>query len=74
MITSSCGLGFAHDVDIRTRALRSQLAMNSNSTVRSGYGQSSTHSCSIDLLFLFEIIDGDGGHPGNSEALVGHID
>ena len=24
----------------------------------------STHSCSIDLQFLFEIIDGDGGRPG----------
>ena len=36
----------------RARALMSQLATNSISTVSSGYGQSSTHSCSI--LFLFE--------------------
>ena len=42
-------VGFAHDVDIRARALRSRLATNSISTVCSGYGQSSTHSCSIDL-------------------------
>ena len=74
MITFSLWVGFAHDVDIRARALRSRLAMNSISTVCSGYGQSSTHSCSIDLQFLFEIIDGDGGRRGNSEALVGHID
>ena len=67
-------VGFAHDVDICARALRSRLATNSISTVCSRYGQSSTHSCSIDLQFLFEIIDGDGGRHGNSEALVGHID
>ena len=67
-------IGFAHDIDIRARALRSRLATNSISTVCSRYGQSSTHSCSIDLLFLFEFIDGAGGRPGNSEALVGDID
>ena len=63
MMMSSCGLGFAHDFDTyiasasiySSVALRSQLATNSISTVCSGYGQSSTHSCSI--LFLFEIID-----------------
>ena len=67
-------VGFVRDVDIRARALRSRLATNSISTVCSRYGQSSTHSCSIDLQFLLEIIDGDGGRLGNSEALVGHID
>ena len=54
MITSSCGLGFAHDVDIR--ALRSRLATNSISTVCSGYGQSSTHSCSIDSCSCLKLL------------------
>ena len=48
MLTSSCGLGFAHDVDTqvaRARAVRFQLATNGISTVCSGYEQSSTHSC-----------------------------
>ena len=45
-MTSSCGLGFAHDVDTqvaRARALRSQLATNGISTVCSGYMDSLLH-------------------------------
>ena len=55
MMMSSCGFGFAHDVDtqqVQVACARVSVATNSISTVCLGGGQSSTHSCSTYAEFI----------------------